>query len=140
VFRKKYSKANSQNSFRVLIHRCAACSVFDHFEIQVNTNLEVIERTTYCTARCCAAVDMNSFPHALFSSSTFLFDYTLSLPTNFFQDLELIIIMWHLTWYLPCHSLIQKITSCPLQVGHRLVLINTFVMHCRKFSLFVVFQ
>jgi hypothetical protein len=33
---------------------------FDHFEIRVSMNLEVIERTTYCATRCRAAADLNS--------------------------------------------------------------------------------
>jgi hypothetical protein len=46
------------------IHRCAVpCSaarnLFDHFEIYTNSNLKIIERTTCCAVRCCAAVNLN---------------------------------------------------------------------------------
>jgi hypothetical protein len=49
----------------VLIHCCATPysatrGPFDHFEIRVSTNLEVIKWITCYAARCCAAVDMNS--------------------------------------------------------------------------------
>jgi hypothetical protein len=46
------------------IHCCAVpCSAahdpFDHFEIRTNLNLKIIEQITCCTARCCAAVDLD---------------------------------------------------------------------------------
>jgi hypothetical protein len=42
------------------IHCCAACDPLDHFEICAISNLEVIEQTTCCVARCCTIVDQHS--------------------------------------------------------------------------------